>query len=55
MRYSSGMDEDDVPPKPAVEQDSGFSGALGRTVGNFVWIAIFIGIVGVVLFFLTRA
>jgi hypothetical protein len=49
------MDEDDVPPPPAVEKDSGFSGALGRTVGSFVWIAIFIAIAGVVLYALTRA
>jgi hypothetical protein len=49
------MDEDDVPPPPAVERDGGFSGALGRTVGNFVWIAMFVAIVGAVLYALTRA
>jgi hypothetical protein len=48
------MDEDDVPPPPAAERDSGFSGALGRTVGSFVWIALFIALVGVALFVLTH-
>jgi len=48
------MDDDDLPPQPAAEGDGGFSGALGGTVGTFVWIAIFIAIAGVVLFALTR-
>ena len=48
------MDEDDLPPSPAADKDGGFSGALGRTVGNFVWIAIFIAIAGAVLFAVTR-
>lgn len=47
------MDEDDVPPKP-MENDRGFAGELGRTVGSFVWIAFFLVIAGAVLYAVTR-
>ncbi|MEI9885366.1 MAG: hypothetical protein WDN08_02510 [Rhizomicrobium sp.] len=47
------MNEDDVPPKP-IEHDTGFTGELGRTVGWFVWIAVFVAIAGGVLYAVTR-
>lgn len=48
------MDEDDLPPQPAADRDGGFSGALGRTIGNFVWIALAFAIIGGVLYLVTR-
>ena len=47
------MDEDDLPPPPPAN-DTGFSGELGRTVGTFVWIAVFLAIAGGVLYAVTR-
>ena len=47
------MDEDDLPPKPR-DEDTGFSGELGRTFSGFVWVAIFLAIAGVVLYAATR-
>jgi len=43
------MDEDDLPPPPR-PSNGGFGTALGRTVSGFLWIALFIGIVGLVLY-----
>ncbi len=47
------MNEDDLPPRPA-EDETGFSHELGRTVIGFVWVALFLGIAGGVLYALTR-
>jgi hypothetical protein len=47
------MDEDDLPPHPT-KPDTGFSGALGRTAGNFVWIAIVFALAGGLLYLATR-
>ena len=43
------MDEDDLPPPPR-QRSGGFGAALGRTVSGFLWIALFIGIVGLALY-----
>ncbi len=48
------MDNDDLPPQPRRERDTGFSGALGWTVGSMVWIVLFMVVAGVVLYALTR-
>jgi hypothetical protein len=48
------MDEDDLPPPQPRERDTGFAGALGWTVGRFVWIAFFLVIVGVGLYAATH-
>ena len=48
------MDEDDLPPQPHPANDTGFSGALGLTVGTFVWIAVFLAVAGGVLYLVTR-
>ena len=48
-RPETTMDEDDLPPPPR-QRSGGFGAALGRTVSGFLWIAIFIGIVAVVLY-----
>ena len=47
------MDEDDLPPKP-VDNDTGFSGALGQTFAGFVWVAIFFAVAGAILYAATR-
>ena len=47
------MDDDDLPPPPAAN-DTGFAGELGRTVGGFLWIAVFLAIAGGVLYAVTR-
>ncbi|MEI9996241.1 MAG: hypothetical protein WDM91_16715 [Rhizomicrobium sp.] len=47
------MDEDDLPPKP-YDSEGGFSGELGRTVAGFVWVAVFVAIVGVGLYLVTH-
>jgi hypothetical protein len=44
------MDDDDLPPPPRRHDQPAFSRALGFTVGQFAWIAIFIAIVGVILY-----
>jgi hypothetical protein len=43
------MDEDDLPPPPR-QRSGGLGAALGRTVSGFLWIAVFIGIIAVVLY-----
>lgn len=48
------MDEDDLPPPPYKDEGSSFARSLGGTVGIFVWIAFFIAIAGVVLYFVNR-
>ncbi len=47
------MDEDDLPPQPA-QNDSGFSGELGRTFAGAVGVGIFLLVAGVVLYFIMR-
>jgi hypothetical protein len=47
-------DEDDLPPRPRRDQDAGFAGALGWTVGRFVWVAFFLVIVGAGLYAATH-
>ena len=47
------MDDDDLPPKK-LENDTGFSGELGRTVAGFVWVAVFLAVAGAVLYAVTR-
>jgi hypothetical protein len=49
------MDEDDLPPRKREPSDnSTFAGSLGRTVSGFVFIAFFLAIAGVVLYFVVR-
>jgi hypothetical protein len=47
------MDDDDLPPQPR-DDDTGFSGELGRTFAGFIWVAAFLAVAGGVLFGLTR-
>jgi hypothetical protein len=47
------MDEDDLPPKPA-EDDEGFSGQLGWTFAGFAWVALFATIAGFILYGVMR-
>jgi len=49
IAWKTAMDEDDLPPPPR-QRSGGFGAALGRTVSGFLWIAVFIGIVAVVLY-----
>ena len=49
------MDQDDLPPQPAKDNNSGtFAAALGGTVGYFLFIAFFLAIAGVVLYFVVH-
>ena len=48
------MDDDDLPPRPARNNDNGFAGELGRTVAGTVMIGIFIVIAAAVLYFVVH-
>jgi hypothetical protein len=49
------MDDDDLPPqKQEQSEGSTFAGALGGTFGGFIFIAFFLAIAGVVLYFVVR-
>ncbi|HUO89247.1 MAG TPA: hypothetical protein VMU08_08730 [Rhizomicrobium sp.] len=49
------MSLDDLPPQPEKPSDAGtFAGALGGTVGAFLFIAFFLAIAGVVLYFVVH-
>jgi hypothetical protein len=49
------MDQDDLPPQPEKPSDSStLGGTLGQTFGGFVFIALFLAIAGVVLYFVVR-
>lgn len=47
------MNEDDLPPKPA-RNENGFATELGGVFGMVMWIGGFLAIAGVVLFFVMR-
>lgn len=47
-RPETAMDEDDLPPPPR-HSSGGFGAALGHTVGRFLWIAIFFGILALAI------
>jgi hypothetical protein len=46
-------DEDDLPPKPH-EPEQGAAGAFGQLFGATAWIALFVVVVAVVIYFLSR-
>jgi hypothetical protein len=48
------MDQDDLPPQKREPSESTFAGALGSTFGGFVFVAFFLAIAGVVLYFVVR-
>jgi len=50
---NGGMDEDDLPPRPPEKEDS-LAGELGGTFAGFLWVGVFLGVAGVVLFFIIR-
>ena len=48
------MEDDDLPPKPPGAEETA-AGDFGQLIGAGLWIALFLAIAGVVLYFVLRA
>ena len=52
------MDEDDLPPRPLQkppQQTEGFAESLGELAGASLWVAVFLAVAGLILYFILRA
>ena len=48
------MEDDDLPPKPHQPEETA-AGDFGQLIGAGMWIALFLALAGIVLYFVTRA